>query len=309
MVNFINFRNFKTLQTTNKLVLWFVASLAISLIFFGEFWANLGTMLSPNRILVQHHASPWGVLALCLIFLWLKRKEVWGKMNRGLSLAFIPLGLGIIAGAVLMPSSQDYLAFQVLLASLGVFVILFGRGAKIPAILLAIYGFAISFPPAIERFAEDAYSRTAIAPLVGLMTTLGYPLENQGQWVHFTTSTGEPISVAITAACAGPATMGVFLAIFALMMLDMPLLPKKAGYMFLFGVVGTWFQNFIRLIIIILVGYYLGADAMWTAHFWTIYILFPLWCLLFIYIYFRQVERPSEVRGKQEPKHTLAVES
>ncbi len=121
-----------------------------------------------------------------------------------------------------------------------------------------------------------------------VLSGLGYPFQSQGQLIRFTSSSGEPILVAITAACAGPATMGVFIALFALMMMDTPLPPGKAGYMFLFGVVGTWFQSFIRLIILMLVGYYLGEDAMWTTHFWTIYILFPLWYLFFVYIYFRQ---------------------
>ena len=290
-----------------RLVLWLVFSVMLSVTCFREIWPSLPGMLSPSWILGQHHATPWGVLALCFIFLWLKRKQVWDKMNHGLSLVFIPIGLALIAGALLIPSSQDYMVFQVLLASLGVFVIIFGRGAKIPSILLAIYGFAISFPPAIERFAGDAYSRTAIVPVMGVMTTLGYPLQNEGQWVHFTSLGGEPISVVITAACAGPATMGVLIALFSLMMLDMPLPPKKAAGLFLFGVVGTWFQNFIRLVILMLAGYYLGEQPLWTAHFWTIYILFPLWYLFFAYIYFRQFGRlqraakiPVTVTDKRE---------
>jgi len=279
------------LEVPVRLLLWLVFSLTLSVIFFREFWVSLPGMLSPSWVLGQHHAAPWGVLALCFVFLWLKRKQVRDKMRQGLSLVFIPIGLALMAGALLMPSSRDYLVFQVLLASLGVFVVFFGRGAKIPSILLAIYGFAISFPLAVQRFAEHAYSQTAIAPVTGLMTTLGYSLQNQGQWVHFISFTGEPISVAITAACAGPATMGVFLAIFALMTLDMPLPLKKAIGLFLFGVVGTWFQSFIRLVMLMLVGYYLGEQALWTAHFWSIYILFPLWYLLFAYIYFRQFGR------------------
>ena len=293
--------NFAFFSLNFKLLLWFMASLAISLIFFQEFWASLGTMLSLDWIFGQRHAALWGVLVLCLIWLWLKRKEVWAGMsenakfknkNSKLNFAFctlnFTLGLALVAGAVLMPSSQDFLIFQVLLASLGVFVIFFSRAARIPSLLLGIYGFAISFPLIIERFAEEAYSRAAIVPLMGLMTALRYPLQNQGQWVHFTSSSGEPISVAITAGCAGPATMGVFLAIFTLMMLDIPLPPGKAVWIFLFGVAGTWFQSVIRLVILMLVGYHLGEGALWTAHFWTSYILFPLWYLLFVYIYFRQ---------------------
>lgn len=287
--------------TLSRVALWFIASLVISFIFFQEFWANLGTMLSLDWIFSQYHASPWGVLALCLIWLYLKRKEVWRGMSLRSSLVFfVPLGLALVAGAILLPSSQDFLVFQVLLASLGVFVIVFGRAAKIPSILLAIYGFAISFPLIIERFAQLPYSMSEIKPLVWILTSLGYPLESQGQWIHLTSSSSEPITVAITAACAGPATMGVFLAIFALMMLDIPLPSRKAAWLFLFGMVGTWFQSFMRLVILMLVGYYWGEDAMWTAHFWTIYILFPLWYLLFVYIYFRQAGSIPRIRGRGE---------
>ena len=208
---------------------------------------------------------------------------------RSLSLKFALVGLALVVGAVLMPPSQDYVVFQVLLASLGIFIILFGKGARIPSILLSIYGFAISFPLAIGRFVPNAYSQTAIVPTMRVMTALGYPLQNVGQWVYFTSCGGEPVSVAITADCAGPATMGVFIALFALMMLDMPLPPKRAAGLFLFGVAGTWFQSFIRLVILLLVGYHWGGEALWTAHFWTIYILFPLWYLLFAYIYFQQL--------------------
>ena len=283
------------LELLVRLVLWLVFSLMLSVIFLREFWVSLPGMLSPSWILGQHHAAPWGILVLCFIFLWLNRKQVWNKMVRCPSLVFIPVGLALIAGALLMPSSPDYLTFQVLLVLLGAFVIFFGRAARIPSILLAIYVFAISFPLVIQRFAEDFYSRTAIAPVTWLMITLGYPFGSEGQWVHFISLRGEPISVVVTAACAGPATMGVFLAIFALMTLDMPVPLKKAAGLFLFGVVGTWFQSFIRLVVLMLVGYYLGEEAMWTAHFWTIYILFPLWYLCFAYIYFRQFRQLQHV--------------
>ncbi len=299
------------IKLVSRLVLWFVASLTILLVFFPEFWGWLGDVLAPEWMFGERHVSPWGVLALCLVWLWLMRKKIWSGMNenvepkdRSSKANFVfyalssTLGVGVIVGAVLMPFPQDFLAFQILLASLGVFVILFGRGAQIPSILLAIYGFAISFPLMIERFAEVAYSRMSIVPLTGLITALGYPLESQGQLIHFTTSAGEPISLVITTACAGPATMGVFLCLFALMMLDRRLPAKKAAWVFLFGAIGTWLQNFIRLVILVIAGYYWGEEAIWTAHFWATYILFPLWYLLFVYIYFRQAGSFREIRRK-----------
>ncbi len=271
-----------------RLAAWLGVSIAFSLLFFLRFWPILRAMLSPDWVFGQYHAAPWGVLTLCSIWLYLKRKEIWRGMQLGQSLVFIPVGLALVVGAVLMPHSREFLVFQVIMVWLGIFAIFFGKGARIPAILLGIYGFVITFPLMVVRFVEEAYARTAIAPLMWSMTRLGYPLGSEGQWVHFTSLTGEPISVVITTACAGPSTMGVFAAIFALMMLDIPLPPRKAGWVFLIGAVGTWFQSFIRLVILMLAGYYWGEDALWTAHFWTIYGLFPVWYLIFVYIYFRQ---------------------
>jgi exosortase/archaeosortase family protein len=256
-------------------------------------------IFSPARVFGQHNAAPWAVLVLCLIWLGLKRKEVWQKMNQRVSLTVTIPGLALVVGAILMPSSWGFLIFRVLLASLGVFVIFFGWGAKIPAIVVGIYGFATSFPLVIHRFAELPYSMSTIKPLVWVLTNIGFVIENQRQWLHLITSSGESISVMVTAACAGPATIGVFLAIFALMMLDIPLQPKKAGYMFLLGIGGTWLLSIIRLIILMLAGYYMGEQALWTTHSWSIYILFPLWYLLFAYVYFRQVIPGQQMKARR----------
>jgi len=290
-----------------RLAVWFVVSLSISLVFFQEFWASIGTMLSPKWIFIQHHAAPWGMLVLCGIGLWLKRKRIYKKMEVRPHFAFILLGTALVVGAVLMTSTQDFLVFQVLLAVLGGFIALFGKAAKIPAILLGIYGFVIGFPLIIKRLVDLPYAMSAITPLMWIVTGLGYPFQNQGQLVHFTSYSGESISLAVTTGCAGPVTMGVFLAIFILMVLDVPPPPKKATWLFLFGVAGTWLQSVIRLIIVLLVGYYWGEEAVWMAHFWSIYILFPLWYLLFVYIYFRQVGRPVQMGRGLGSQNTQVV--
>ena len=228
------------------------------------------------------------------------RKDILqGMRAESYSPVFIALGFVLLAVSLLMPTAGGFPVFQLLLSWLAVFIIFFGKGMLIPSILLGIYGFSISFPLMVEQFAELPYSKTIILPAMWILTWLGYPLESQGQWISFlsSTGTGESISVLITSACAGPATMGVFIAIFALMMLDIPLPPRKAVYVFIFGVAGTWVQSFIRLIILLLVGYYHGKAALWTAHSWTIYILFPLWYLIFLYVYF-QVHN-NEIRRTQ----------
>ena len=129
--------------TVKRVVLWFIVSLAISFIFFQEFWASLGTMLSLDWIFSQQHAASWGILALCKIWLWFKKKDIWVKMELRPGLVFIPLGLALVAGAVFMPSSQNYLVFQVLLASLG---FLSSSSAKQPSFrLFCLVSMALPF--------------------------------------------------------------------------------------------------------------------------------------------------------------------
>lgn len=296
-----NLREWLRKRIAIKLMAFVALGLAISAVFFRDFWSSLPAMLSPSRIFGQTQASPWGVLALCLLFLWLKREGIWAQMHLRTNPVYAMPGLVMLAAAILLPYSEDYLVFQVMLAFLGIFTILFGSASRFPAICLTIYVLAVSFPLIVERFAEDAYSRTAITPIMGLITILGLPFRNQGQWLDFVSVGGEQIKVVITAACAGPATMGVFLALFTLMMMDMPLKRPTATWVFFFGVAGTWLQSVIRLIFLLLVGYYFGGKALQTAHIWTIYILFPLWFLLFAWIYLRQVKRPSALWGKQQP--------
>ncbi len=270
-----------------KLAICFAVCFIISFVLLHESLDGIATMLTLNYILGQNHAAPWAVLLLCGIWLWLKRKDiVQGMKEESYSPVSIALGLVLLLVSLLIPAIDDLLVFQLLLAWLAVFIILFGKGMLIPAIMLLIYGFSISFPLLVNRFAELPYSQTIILPAMWILTMIGYPLESLGQWITFVSATGEQIGVLVNAACAGPATMGLFIALFALMMLDRPLPARKACCVFIFGIVGTWVQSLVRLIILLLVGYYYGEAALWTAHFWTIYILFPLWYLIFLYVYF-----------------------
>lgn len=311
-------KNWLVTRGAKKLGLWLAVSLALSVIFFRGFWKSLPVMLNPDWIL-QYHAAPWGVLLLCLIFLGVKRKSV--DLNSGLD-SYNPgairhyifetfnfaIGVGLVVGAVFIPSSQDYLVFQVLLMALGVFVVVFGMGAKLPAIMVAIYGFAVSFPLFIQNFAGDSYARSALIPLLAIMKVIGLPIQNSGQLISFTSIGGEQITAEVTVACAGSVTMGVFIALFALMALDRPLPRHKAVKLFFIGAIGTWVQSIVRLVILLLFGYYVGNEALWSAHYWTIYILFPLWYLLFVVIYFRQFGKPAVRGSKPGGEYRLAEE-
>ena len=72
------------------------------------------------------------------------------------------------------------------------------------------------------------------------------------------------------------------------MMLDIRLPLKKAWYVFLVGLAGTWLQNIVRIIISIIAAYYWGAGALETMHLNISYVIFPLWYALFAYFYLRE---------------------
>jgi exosortase/archaeosortase family protein len=256
-----------------------------------NFWTSLPELLSPDWIINQNHAAPWGVLLLCIAFLFIKRKEIYRKMTENPKWITLPAGPAIIIAAIWIPPTIDLLLFKFILVLLGVFVIFFSRASRLPVILAVIYGFVIIFPLAVERYAEVPYAQTILFPLMKLAQAVNFPLTIDGQWLNLTPLGGQSFSVILASGCAGPATMAIFIALFTMMMLDMPLRPKNALVMFVIGVAGTWFQSFLRIIILMLCGYFLGEDALWVAHSWSTYILFPLWYLLFAYIYFRQVRK------------------
>ena len=124
--------------------------------------------------------------------------------------------------------------------------------------------------------------------VTGITRMLGLPITGEGVVIHFTSLTGNAISTTIVPGCAGYATIGVFIALFALMMLDIRLPLKKAWYIFLIGLAGTWLQNIIRVVVSVAAGYYWGSGALEAMHYNAAYVIFPLWYALFAYIYLRQ---------------------
>ena len=127
---------------------------------------------------------------------------------------------------------------------------------------------------------------------------LGLPIASHGVVLQFNSVTGDAISTTVTPGCVGYATIGVFIALFSLMMLDIRLPLKKAWYIFLFGLAGTCLQNILRIVVSVAAGYYWGAEALTAMHYNLAYVIFPLWYALFAYIYLRQAGWRKNIYGK-----------
>lgn len=275
-----------------KIILWLVLSLLLSGMFFLNFWRNAEQLLSFSY-LRSAGAYPWIALALCVFWIYLKRSEIVREMYYELNPVRLAAGAIVVGISIFLrhQSELPFLAFTMLLSSLGLFIAFFGRAAYIPAILLGVYGFVIGFPVLFTKYLEVPYSLVTVKSTSAVIRALGYPLSTQGQVFSFTSLTGENLAGYVGAPSSGIASITLFVALYTLMMLDFKLPEKHAAAMFLLGLVGTSLQNVFRLVLIILAGYYNGRDAMWLVHDYAGYIIFPAWYAVFVFLYFRTYDR------------------
>lgn len=208
-----------------------------------------------------------------------------------LSPRYVLAGLIVLTLSLFLPRSEDSLVFLMLLGWLGVFTIIFNKASIMPSILLAIYGFSVVFPIVIDTLVGEAAAIANTNVVIAIFNMVGLPITHEGTALTFNSANGDTIRTVITPACAGYTTIGVFLALFTLMMLDIRMPLKRAWYVFSFGLIGTWLQNIARIVITVVAGYYWGYEALESTHYNISYIIFPLWYALFAYIYLRLARR------------------
>jgi exosortase/archaeosortase family protein len=234
-------------------------------------------------------AYPYAVLALCGVFLYSKRTEIKSAIEEKITLSTSLIGGSLAVLAIYLPAGEPAIQiFTVLLIWLGMFTALFGRAGEIPLTLLGVYGISIAVPPLIRAMGSSFPMATTTALVFLLRPVLA--ISNTGQSINFFDVVGERQSYYIDAACSGSAAFTVFLSIFFLMVLDRPLNKDKTGKMLLFGLLGTSLQNILRLVVLVFIGYLFGRNALWIAHTYAGYLLFPLWYAFFVYVYLRQAK-------------------
>ncbi|MCZ7383833.1 MAG: archaeosortase/exosortase family protein [Candidatus Methanoperedens sp.] len=266
-------------------LLWIATSIVITALFFMKRGISLDK-LSPAYI-EKTGAYPYIVLAMCVLILFLKREQIIVLMKIKTRLPYTIIGISLSALSVLIQADEPSIQiFAFLLLWSGIFTAFFGKASWMPLALLGIYGFALVFPPLVSR-SGNFYPMATTTFLVTLLSPL-IPISNQGQIIHFLDASGNTQNYFIDAGCSGSASLAIFLSLFCLMMLDVPLPWKKAGYMLIFGLVGTTLQNILRLAVLVFAGYWHGSETVWTAHTYAGYILFPAWYVLFAYVYLKQ---------------------
>jgi exosortase/archaeosortase family protein len=257
--------------------------------------------LSPEYLSING-MYPWAILFLCFFFLFAKRKELLPMSN---SIIFSMSGIIIFLLSFFIPANvPEFELFRLLLALTGLAFLFFGEAASLPALLLCIFGFGITFPKLVDAYIGIAYAQfsTKIAYNIG---SLFIPATQGDAVISMITLSGERLLMLINVACSGSASMSVFLVIFMLMSLDLPLPGRKWIFLFFFGIIGTFLQNIVRLVLLMLVGYYLGPCAIASGESFAGYIIFPLWYALFAFVYLRCAKRENKTNARNVENRRL----
>ena len=213
-----------------KLVIWIASSLAVSILAFGDLWAKLPEWLSTEG-LQRQGVFHWGVLGLCGLWLWLKRKNILSRMTEAkINIALVIIGAVLVGLSLLLPKHDSFLVFLMLLGWLGFYTIIFDGAFITPAILLTIYLFSLAFPLLVGEWIGESAASVVANTVVFISKILGIEIASQGAVLQFNSLAGGSIRTIVSPGCAGFATIGAFVALFSLMMLDVRLPFKRASY-------------------------------------------------------------------------------
>ena len=227
------------------------------------------------------HMSPWIVGGLASALMWSKKDELWnGMAHNGITWPYAGVGVVIIGISTLLPF---YAA--IILGMFGVFCMLFGRAAVMIMPGILAYAVVLLYPAMVDTYAQVGYADTVLGPVAWMVQLLGVPAGISGTSVSLALPGSQELRLGVVADCAGPTSMALFLSIFILMFAHRQI-PWRTGLMVLLvGVTGTWLQNVVRVLSVLVVGNRFGEDALWSAHEYLSYIVFPGWYLVFTMFY------------------------
>ena len=275
------------------------ACLALAFFVFWSAFANVAPLLN-YAALKQNGFYIWAVLGLCIVWGYMKRTESGGAARTGTD------GRWVLAGSVLAAASIGLLyyaanfveslpltLFAIAFVVVALFALFFGKASKIPLMLLGVFGIAFVFPALLESAVAAPFQRATAVLCVSTLQLARVPVTLSGVTVTLNSLVGSNIIVDVDTRCAGSDSLAIFLAIFALMLIDRRPGNRAVLGLFIFGVVGAYLQNFVRLLALFTAGYYYGANALWAVHDYASYILFPVWFLGFAVVYLKYARKPG----------------
>lgn len=134
-------------------------------------------------------------------------------------------------------------------------------------------------------------------PFAETLDLLGIPSSYSGNVVTIQFQDGGIHSLSISTYCAGLYSFSIFLSAFLSFVLVFERIPNRSLLIVAsLGIVAAYFGNLLRMILIGVIGYYEGIDALLWAHKNLGWMVFLSWSSVFWYLIFRYVVRPSSAR-------------
>lgn len=130
---------------------------------------------------------------------------------------------------------------------------------------------------------EHLLQASLLAPMTMILRAFGWDPVRTGQTIAMTTPHG-PLRLSVGVACSGLQAMSLFGGILGLLLLLERPPPRRAAWLCLVGLAGVYAVNLLRLVLLAVVGYNLGPDALEQAHAQAGWMLFVAWALAFCWI-------------------------
>jgi archaeosortase C (PEF-CTERM variant) len=161
---------------------------------------------------------------------------------------------------------------------------------------LAVWGLQAATKGVVGTTPIEAFIRFAlIAPVGALLRLIGFAPEIEGQTVTYATRDGA-LALEVGAACSGVQAMALFTGVLALFLWTEKPGARRLALWSAIGIAGVYVANLLRLVMLFLVGYQWGGEALVEAHAHAGWIFFVAWAILFARL----------ARGKRAPRATAA---
>jgi exosortase/archaeosortase family protein len=249
---------------------------------------------SPRLPAFRGSMSPWLVATagLATIACLLAFNAAGGAALDGPKIAILLVGAGLVAAA---PFLGRRLRIGRKGRSLTVASMVVG-GLAVLGAPLAVWGLQAATKGVVGTTPIEAFIRFAlIAPVGALLHLIGFDPHIQGQTVTYATRDGH-LALEVGAACSGVQAMALFTGVLALFLWTEKPGARRLALWSAIGIGGVYLANLLRLVVLFLVGYQWGGDALEETHAHAGWVFFVAWAVLFARL----------ARGKRAPRPTDA---
>ncbi len=125
-----------------------------------------------------------------------------------------------------------------------------------------------------------------------VLKLIGLPFSGTGNEIVLSAPDySTPVTLQVTEACSGIHSSFLFLAFFAMMLVDLrKRVSRRMGAVyFAVGAIGTYSANIVRIVVLCLITVHVGFDAMKTFHDYFGFVFFIGWIFIFWFLVYRKV--------------------